>query len=228
MEIIRGSAKFLYGISDVKQLTQFLEQGKEHPIIGFGFVGRSNVGKSSMINSLFGKKTARVSNTPGRTREINIFSFQIGEKGKTDPDLPPFYLFDLPGYGHAEVSKKMAANWVVLMEEFFSKVPGSVGMVNLQDARHPNQKTDIEFHQFLKGFDFHTVLAFNKIDKLKKQKERAALQKLKPKLFDEYKWVKQIFFVSAEAKSGLGELEKALTSFLLQELEYFQNPPEDL
>ena len=80
--------------------------------------------------------------------------------------------FDLPGYGHAQVSKEMS-QWDILMNEFFTHCPGSVQMVNIQDARHPNQEADQRFQQYLKPFDFTTTLVFNKMDKLKKQKERA-------------------------------------------------------
>ena len=74
-EIPKGKAKFLMGIDSPKQLDGWLK--KTENIIGMAFVGRSNVGKSSTINTLFGKKTARTSNTPGRTRQINIFSFEL-------------------------------------------------------------------------------------------------------------------------------------------------------
>tara|TARA_R110002072_G_scaffold534_4_gene3729 strand:- start:12018 stop:12683 length:666 start_codon:yes stop_codon:yes gene_type:complete len=207
--IRRGSAEFKYGISTVEQLTEWLQENQD--IRGVSFVGRSNVGKSSTINSLFGKQTARVSKTPGRTREINIFEFELQgiEHDK------PFYLFDLPGYGFAEVSREMSNNWQVLMNSFFQHISQDVLMLNLQDARHPHQQSDQEFQSYLKNFDFETFLIFNKIDKLKKQKERAALDKLKPTIFKEYKWVKQIHFVSAEKKTKLEQLEQAIVNYLL-------------
>lgn len=104
------------GISDIAQFETWLSEHRD--IIGVSFVGRSNVGKSSMINALFGSKTARVSKTPGRTREINIFEFELNLNGKKST-LQPFYLIDLPGYGHAEVSKEMSKNWNELMGIFF-------------------------------------------------------------------------------------------------------------
>ncbi len=216
LEISKGSAQFLFGFSELSQLEKWL---KENPqVIGLSFVGRSNVGKSSMINSLFGKKTARVSNTPGRTREINIFSFKLVDESGLRDDLPPFYLFDLPGYGFAEVSKDMQKKWDQLMSCFFSLVSPRTLMINIQDARHPNQKNDQEFHQFLKRYPFETHLIFNKIDKLKTQKERALLNKLKPELFKEYKWVKQIYFASAETRQGMPEVELAITTFITHKL----------
>ena len=101
------TANFLMGISDPAQFEDWLN--KNPNIIGVSFVGRSNVGKSSIINALFGSKTARVSKTPGRTREINIFEFELGLDGKKC-QLPKFVLINLPGYGHAEVSKEMSKN----------------------------------------------------------------------------------------------------------------------
>lgn len=219
-EIHKGSAKFRYGFQNPSQLEGWL---KDNPkAIGLGFVGRSNVGKSSLINALFGKSTARVSKTPGRTREINVFSFNLTFEGR--PDLEKeFYLFDLPGYGFAQVSQEMSRNWDELMNTFFTEAGESVLMVNLQDARHPNMKADIEFHSYLQKFDFQTFLIFNKIDKLKKQKEKAALNKLKPQIFKEYTWVKQIHFVSAESKQAVPQLEQAIISFLHNELELQNN-----
>jgi GTP-binding protein len=215
MNFIKGSAHFQLGLDKFEQVEKLFTQNPD--MVGIAFVGRSNVGKSSMINSLFGRKTAKTSKTPGRTREINVFSFNVGDKDTVDPELPPFFFFDLPGYGHAEVSKQMQKNWNILMATFFEMMPTSVCILNLQDARHPDQKSDQEFHTFLKNSPHYTALAFNKIDKLKKQKEKAALQKRKKDLFAKYKWVKQIHFVSAESNAGLPQLEQALVSFLLEQ-----------
>jgi GTP-binding protein len=216
-EIKRGSAQFRFAITDPNQLVSWL--GSNQHMICVAFVGRSNVGKSSTINTLFGNKTARVSKTPGRTRAINIFTFQL-----SDSEEEEYVLFDLPGYGHAEVSKEMAKNWEVLMSTLFNGMPPQMIMINLQDARHPNQKVDKQFHEYLKQYPANTFLLFNKMDKLKKQKERAALNKLKPQLFKEYKWVKQIHFVSAESKQGIEALEAALVN----EIFLYKNEKADL
>jgi GTP-binding protein len=208
MEIIRAKTTFKYGFNDPNQLLGWLEDNPT--LIGVCFVGRSNVGKSSSINALFGNKTARISKTPGRTREINVFTFEVKEYPGQE-----FYLFDLPGYGFAKISKDMSQNWNELMHNFFENVAPSVIVANLQDARRPNQSADIEFSKYISKTDLSTFLILNKIDKLKTQKERSKLNKLKPELFKQYKNVKRIHFVSAESKAGIKELEDSLiTSFI--------------
>jgi len=210
------SAQFLMGISDVNQFEDWLS--KNQNAIGVSFVGRSNVGKSSMINALFGGKTARVSKTPGRTREINIFEFELNLNGKKT-DMQKFFLIDLPGYGFAEVSKEMSKNWNELMGAFFAEVSESMLLVNLQDSRHPDQDADRQFYDFIKRYTRKTILVFNKIDKLKTQKERNVLEKLKPILSKDYKWIRQMYFASAESKKGVPQIEEAIITHFLEELE---------
>ncbi len=225
VEIIRGSAHFQLGLDQIEQLDHLFQMNTE--MVGIAFVGRSNVGKSSLINALFGNKTARTSKTPGRTREINVFSFNLGEKGKVDETLPPFLLFDLPGYGHAEVSKMMLRNWQLLMRKFFEFLPTSVSLLNIQDARHPDQTADQQFHKFLKDSPLFTIVSFNKVDKFKKQKEKAILQKKKKELLAKYKWVKKINFVSAENGEGLAQLEQDIIEFCLEQYEIVKGLKND-
>jgi len=212
-EIAKGDTNFLMGISDPEQLISWISAT---PLIrGACFLGRSNVGKSTLINSLFGKSTARTSKTPGRTREINLFSFQLRNNVNKQLSSSTFYLFDVPGYGHAEVSKQLSKNWNILMDTFFQMISSTVSMINLQDARHPNQSADKEFQNFLNNYDFETILVFNKIDKLKNQKERSVLEKLKPTIYKQYKHVNSIHFVSAEKKIGIDILHDSIVSSLL-------------
>jgi GTP-binding protein len=207
-EIInRGQTNFEMAVDSTKQMEGWWEHNQD--VIGVAMVGRSNVGKSSLINALFGNKMAKISKTPGRTQKINIFTFELhGSEQK-------YYLFDLPGYGHAQVSKSMKRNWDALMSAFFQGLNRKTILFNIQDARHPNQATDQEFYSYVKATEFEIVLIFNKIDKLKKQKERAALEKLKPQIYKEFKFVKQIFFVSAEKKTECTLLEESLKNFIL-------------
>ena len=99
------------------------------------------------------------------------------------------------------------------MDAFLSQLNGKTILINLQDARHPDQKMDQQFYQYINPKHIEILLAFNKMDKLKKQAQRAALNKLKPQLFESYKHVKEIFFVSAESKEGLEPLEHTITSY---------------
>lgn len=119
------------------------------------FSGRSNVGKSSLINKLLGRRNfARVSSTPGKTATINFYH------------LPPLYLVDLPGYGYAKVAKTEQRRWSELIEGYFAS-PRQLGMVfQLIDFRHPPSKDDLLMLGFLKerGFSFTVVLT--KADKL--------------------------------------------------------------
>ena len=201
------------GIDKIEQLISWLN---EHPFIsGVAFIGRSNVGKSSLINSLFGKSTARVSKTPGRTRQVNIFSFVVFNKEtKTEES---FYLFDVPGYGHADVSKEMAKNWQDLLDTFFQLCSEKILLLNIQDSRHPLQEPDMIFHDYIKSFDLETYLLFNKVDKLKTQSERSQLKNRMPAIYQKFKWVKQIHFTSAEKGDGLLGVEQSIIDFVMRE-----------
>lgn len=215
-EIIhRGTAKFIMAIDSETQLVNWWENNPE--AIGVAMVGRSNVGKSSLINTLFGNKTAKTSKTPGRTQKINIFKFKLHNEEHE------FYLYDLPGYGHAEVNKSMKKNWEALMHTFFVNLNPHTILFNLQDARHPNQNTDKKFYDYINPKDFSIFLVFNKIDKLKKQKEKAALNKLKPQIYSEFKAVKQIFFVSAEKRTGVDAVEQSLANYLFSRLDVLKS-----
>lgn len=198
------------GIDTIEQLQTWLN---EHSFInGIAFIGRSNVGKSSLINSLFGKSTARVSKTPGRTRQVNIFSFNV--ENRETKTVESFYLFDVPGYGHADVSKEMARNWQQLLDTFFQLCSEKILLLNIQDARHPLQDSDLVFHDYIKSFDLETYVLFNKVDKLKTQSERSKLRNRMPEIYQKFKWIKQIHFTSAEKGDGLPAVELAIINFV--------------
>lgn len=213
MQIQRGQTKFLYGINDHNQLQEIMSELQ--PLKGIAVVGRSNVGKSSLINALFGNKTAVTSKTPGRTRQVNVFQFTLHDPDQPEFSEGPFWLFDLPGYGHAEISKQMAKVWSQLMECFFLNLSQEICLFNIQDVRHPHQKADLEFQKYLINFDIRPWLIFNKLDKLKKQSEKAKLKNQQQKILKESKLFEQVHYVSAEKKDNLNALEQALTSRLL-------------
>jgi len=120
------------------------------------FLGRSNVGKSSLINSLLGRKgLARTSNTPGRTQSINFFL--INEQ---------FYFVDLPGYGYARVSKSMRSDWGQMAEEYLSERESLALCIQLVDARHEPTKLDKQLHEWLTFHKKPHIIAATKADKL--------------------------------------------------------------
>jgi GTP-binding protein len=196
--------RFERGFANPEELGLYLEALPQESK-GLNFVGRSNVGKSSLVNRLFGKNTARVSNTPGRTQEINLFSFSINEKR--------YFFFDLPGYGFAQVSKQTGKLWQQLMDAFFEFLPENFLTIIIQDARHPMQEADKAFINFFNHYPHPSFLAFNKIDKLKTQKERSQLDKLKPQITKETPNISHIFYISAETKQGFDHLEKGIKNY---------------
>jgi GTP-binding protein len=125
-----------------------------------------------------------------------------------------FYLFDVPGYGHAEVSKEMSRNWDELLTTFFTMCGEKILLLNIQDARHPVQAADLDFHKWIKSLNLETCILFNKIDKLKTQSEKARLKALKPDLQSKFKWVKEIHYTSAEKGDGLQGVEQTIIEFV--------------
>ena len=129
------------------------------------FAGRSNVGKSSLLNRLVGRKSlARVSRTPGRTREINFFRVNDA-----------FVLADLPGYGYARVSKTRKAEWRPLIEGYLMKTPQLAGVVQLLDIRHEPSEDDLAMLDLLSELEMPTIVVLTKSDKVstKSASERA-------------------------------------------------------
>ena len=207
--IDRGHTQFKLGLGNKEQAKKWLLANQS--IKGVCFIGRSNVGKSSIINSLFGKSVAKVSNTPGKTREINIFKFTIVDE--ISNEKKERYFFDLPGYGYARISKERIKDWNELMEVFFTHAPPQLTMINLRDSRHQAQDSDIKFLDFLNSFKRDFFLVFNKIDKLKTQKDKAMLKKQIENLKKDRAGLK-CFKTSAETKAGVNELEKYITELL--------------
>lgn len=130
------------------------------------FLGRSNVGKSSLINSLLSRKgLARTSNTPGRTQCINYF--RINDE---------FYFVDLPGYGYAKVSKTMRADWGVMAEEYLSASPELRLCVQLIDSRHPPTKLDLQLYEWLVFNQKPFIVVATKADKMSQNELAKALK----------------------------------------------------
>lgn len=130
------------------------------------FAGRSNVGKSSLINRLLErhrKQIARVSASPGKTQEINFYKIRA-EVGDADDD---FFLVDLPGYGFAKAPESVRAAWRPLIESYIGNSRELIGVVQLIDARHEPTKEDLKMVEYLASIEMPTLFVLTKIDKLK-------------------------------------------------------------
>jgi GTP-binding protein len=157
------------------------------------FAGRSNVGKSSLINRLANSpKLARTSSRPGRTRAINFFSI-----GKA------FCLTDLPGYGYAEVPLKVRRNWKVLVESYLKKRRNLKSVVAILDIRRNPGQGDLDLLHWLRKFEINTIIVLTKADKLSKIKAKRQLDLISTQLIEEG-FGKPIIF---SAKTGQGKRE---------------------
>ena len=136
------------------------------------FLGRSNVGKSSLINSLLSRKgLARTSNTPGRTQSINFFL--INES---------FYFTDLPGYGYAKVSKSMRQDWGKMAEEYLAKRRELMLSIQLVDSRHSPTQLDRQLHEWLVFHQRKHIIVATKADKLSKNQLKKNLEEIEKSL----------------------------------------------
>jgi GTP-binding protein len=139
------------------------------------FVGRSNVGKSSMLNALSRKKKlARVSATPGRTRALQFFELRYRPNPAARPKVVRFC--DLPGYGYAKVSRDERARWTAMIDDYLRERPPLRAVVLIVDARHPPMESDQDALRFLTGAGRVVVVAATKMDKLPRSRRGAALK----------------------------------------------------
>ena len=165
----------------------FLDDGRPQ----IAFVGRSNAGKSSVLNRLTGnRRTAKVSKTPGRTRLINYFTVATGGR-----------LVDLPGYGYAKAGRAQQAEWQNAVNEYLSFRDQLTGVVLVTDIRHPGQSFDEELIEWAVDSGIRLQVLLNKADKLKRGAQASALAKFR-RAYPE--WVGAQLF---SATSGLGVVE---------------------
>ena len=162
------------------------------------FVGRSNAGKSSAINTLANRtRLAYVSKTPGRTQHINFF--ELGDE---------CFLVDLPGYGYAEVPEAVRAHWVELLGRYLQTRQSLIGLLLIMDARHPLKELDRRMLEFFRvaGRPVHILLS--KADKMSRQEQSKVLALVKRELADYPSVSVQMF--SSLKKTGVEEVEQVV------------------
>jgi GTP-binding protein len=206
---VKIAAKFAFSSG---KLSQIPKDGLRE----FAFIGRSNVGKSSLINMLTGQKgLAKVSGTPGKTRLINHFLVDgVGEGGKKSGG--GWYLVDLPGYGYARASKAVRAGFGKLITDYVTKAEKLWFLFVLVDARHEPQKIDMEFITMLGEDGVPFGIVFTKADKLGTNVLAANIANYRKELLKHWEQLPPIFVTSSERRTGgdeiLGFIEEHLTT----------------
>jgi GTP-binding protein len=187
MEILK--AEFVSSFADVRKCP-----APDKP--EFAFIGRSNVGKSSLINMLTNRrKLAKTSVTPGKTQTINHFIINDS-----------WYLVDLPGYGFASVSRDIRAGFGKMIEQYITGRENLQCLFILIDARHAPQKIDQEFIQWTGSGGVPIALVFTKADKLKRNELQKNIADYKSFLLETWETLPPVFVTSAAEKKGRSEL----------------------
>lgn len=162
----------------------------------YAFIGRSNVGKSSLINMVCNNKTlAHISSQPGKTQTINYF----------DVD-ETWYLVDLPGYGYARIAKRTRNYWRTMIEDYMTKRPNLQCAFLLIDSGIPPQEKDIEFANWMGSQQIPFVLVFTKNDRKKSHKYKTFFQDFEAAFLEHWSALPQYFFTSSKTKQGRQEL----------------------
>ncbi len=189
------------------EFVQSVTSLKECPTSGkpeFAFIGRSNVGKSSLINMLTGNSSlAKTSQTPGKTQTINHFIIN-----------DEWYLVDMPGYGYAKTGRSLRKDWEKFIREYILHRETLINLFVLIDSRHEPLRNDLEFVSWLGQNSIPFSLIFTKIDKLSSAKLNKNLLVYKKKLNQEWEVLPPIFTTSAEAKYGRYELLNYIDTIL--------------
>lgn len=162
----------------------------------YAFIGRSNVGKSSLINMLCGRRDlARISKAPGKTQHINLYLINGS-----------WHIADLPGYGYAKVSKSSRSKWQKMIEQYMMMRNQLVTAFVLLDLRHPLQDIDREFINWLGARRVPFVLLYTKADKLKPRELQANRLRIEKALLEEWNSLPSAFITSSTTQQGRQEL----------------------
>ncbi|MDR3734217.1 MAG: ribosome biogenesis GTP-binding protein YihA/YsxC [Acidobacteriaceae bacterium] len=194
---MRLNPTFLLSATDPAHFPDAL---KTHNAPEVAFLGRSNVGKSSLINALLGSRQAHVSSTPGRTRAINFFALHegVGLQKKLRPEL---ILADLPGYGYAKISKSISAEWPKFIEPYLAERQTLALCVCLIDTNVPPQSNDAHLLDFIRQVERPFVVVGTKSDKLSSNQLNKSLALLKRE-----HQLEEILPCSAKTSAGLKAL----------------------
>lgn len=166
------------------------------------FAGRSNVGKSSLLNLLVNrKKLAYVSSTPGKTRTINFY--RINDN---------FRIVDLPGYGYAKIPKKVSEQWGEMIEGYLKMRPNIIKVIQLVDIRHEPSKQDVQMYSYLKNYDLDGVVVATKADKISKGSLQKHISVIRKKLSMSVEDI--VIPVSSLKKQGHDELLSVMEEML--------------
>ena len=158
--------------SDLETVAVKRNQYPDQSLKEVAFAGRSNVGKSSLLNLLTGrKKLARVSGSPGKTRTINVYIIN-----------DEFRIVDLPGYGYAKVSKSVSAGWGDMMETYLENRPNLLKVIQLVDIRHAPSKQDVEMYNYLRHFGLDGIVVATKADKISRNQMAKQLKLIRQTL----------------------------------------------
>ncbi len=179
-----------------------ISQSPDYNLVEFAILGRSNVGKSSTINSLVNRRDmAKSSNTPGKTKLINFFHVWLKDNSSNinNIDYREFVLVDLPGIGYASVSKSQHQDWEKGLVDFIEKRENIKYFIYLIDSRHPDLELDNGVIEYLNSLNREIIILYTKTDKLSNRE----LSNLKNNKSDKNK---NIFFISNEKKHGIDEV----------------------